>query len=224
MLRRAFKLGFQADPPMVVRIPHFPELEEHNIRTGYLKPQQYRKLLTELPEELRLLFVFGYHVGVRKGALLLIKWEQVDTEAGFVYMEKKRSGKHVGRVLPIYGDMAAFIEMQPHGSEYLFARGSEPIKDFRGSWKAACKRAGIPGLLFHDLRRTAVRNMRRAGIPESLIMKIIGHKTRSVFERYNIIDEDDIREAGRKTESFLSSEESAQTGAQNKAERKERFS
>jgi integrase len=106
LLRRGFNLGFQADPPMVTRVPHFPRLEEHNVRTGYVKPPQYKKLLIELPDELRLLFVFGYHVGVRKGALLRIRWEQVDLDAGFVYMEKKRSGKHVGRVLPIYSNMA----------------------------------------------------------------------------------------------------------------------
>src|SRR3954464_14789334 len=62
----------------------------------------------------------------------------------------------------------------------LFAHGSNPIKNFRASWILACQRAGVPGLLFHGLRRTAVRNLRRAGMPETVIMKITGHRTRSV--------------------------------------------
>jgi integrase len=98
--------------------------------------------------------------------------------------------------------MRAFLEMQPRTSEFLFVRGSAPIKDFRSAWKTACKATALPRLLFHDLRRTAARNLRRAGIPESVAMKITGHKTRSMFERYNIVDEEDIRDVGRKAEFF----------------------
>ncbi len=94
--------------------------------------------------------------------------------------------------------------MQPRTSEYLFARGSKPIKDFRMSWNLACQSAGVPGLLFHDLRRTAVRNLRRAGVAESVIMKITGHRTRGVFERYNITDQSDTLQAGKLAEEFLS--------------------
>ena len=112
--------------------------------------------------------------------------------------------------------MADSLARQSRDSEYLFARGAEPIKDFRASWKLACAKAGVPNLLFHDLRRTAARNLRRAGIPESVVMKITGHKTRAMFERYNIVDEEDIREIGRRAENFKRSmkEESAQKGAQ----------
>lgn len=81
-----------------------------------------------------------------------------------------------------------------------------PSIDFRESWKQASQRAGLPGLLFHDLRRTAVRNLRRAEVAETVIMKITGHRTRSVFEPYNITDETDTREAGRKAEEFLARE------------------
>jgi integrase len=96
--------------------------------------------------------------------------------------------------------------MQPQTSDYLFARGTKPILDFRESWTLACDRAGVPNLLFHDLRRTAVRNLRRAGVAETVIMKITGHRTRSVFERYNITDHTDTQEAGRKAEEFLARE------------------
>ncbi len=106
-----------------------------------------------------------------------------------------------------YGDMAKFIEMQPQTSHYLFTRAAKPIRDFRESWVLACQRTGVPGLLFHDLRRTAVRNLRRAGVEETVIMKITGHRTRSVFERYNITDETDTREAGRKAAEYLAKEQ-----------------
>lgn len=207
LLHRAFQLGYNQDPPLVARVPHFPRLTEDEPRKGFLKPELYQKLLFELPEVLRLLFVIAYHVGLRKGALLRIKWSQVDLKANTIWMEGRKSNRKPEPVaVPIYGDMAKFIEMQPRTSEYLFARGSTPIRDFRESWDLACQRAGVPDLLFHDLRRTAVRNLRRAGVPETVIMKITGHRTRSVFERYNITDETDTQEAGRKAEVFLARE------------------
>jgi integrase len=207
LLHRAFQLGYNCDPPLVNRVPHFPRLAEDEPRKGFLKPEYYRKLLLELSEDLRLLFVIGYHVGLRKGALLRIRWSQVDLKANTIWMEGKKINRKPEPVaVPIYGDMAKFIELQPRTSEYLFARGEKPIKDFREGWQQACQRAGVPNLLFHDLRRTAVRNLRRAGISETVIMKITGHRTRSVFERYNITDHSDTQAAGRIAEAFLARE------------------
>jgi integrase len=204
LLHRAYQLGFQHDPPLVGRVPHFPKLPEGEPRKGFLKPELYRKLLLELPEELRLLFVIAYHVGLRRGALLRIKWSQVDPETACIWMQGKRANRKPEPVaVPVYGDMAKFLAIQPKESDFLFARGSRPIKNFRESWIQACQRAGVPNLLFHDLRRTAVRNLRRAGVAETVIMKITGHRTRSMFERYNITDQSDTQEAGRMAEEFL---------------------
>jgi integrase len=103
----------------------------------------------ELPEDLRLLFVVAYYVGLRKSALLRIKWSQVDVAEKTIWMEGKKSNRKPEPVaVPIYGEMGKFIEMQPRTSEYLFARGSKPIRDFRESWDLACQRAGVPDLLF----------------------------------------------------------------------------
>lgn len=207
LLHCAFQLGYQQDPPLVARVPHFPRPTEDEPRKGFLKPEMYRKLLLELPDSLRLLFVVAYHVGLRRGALLRIKWAQVDLKASCIWMEGKKVNRKPEPVaVPIYGDMAKLLELQPRESEYVFARGSRPIKDFRESWDQACKRAGVPKLLFHDLRRTAVRNLRRTGVAETVIMKITGHRTRSVFERYNITDQSDTQEAGRLAGKFLARE------------------
>jgi integrase len=135
LLRRAFQLGYNQDPPLVARVPHFLRLTEGEPRKGFLKPELYHKLLFELPEDLRLLFVIAYHVGLRKGALLRIKWSQVDLKANTIWMDGRKSNRKPEPVaVPIYGDMAKFISMQPRTSDYLFARGAKPIKDFRESW------------------------------------------------------------------------------------------
>ena len=78
-----------------------------------------------------------------------------------------------------------------------------PTVGQRADWKQACGRAGVPNLLFHYLRRTAVRNMIRAGVPEKIAMQISGHKTASMLWRYNITDTRDIKDAGKRTERYL---------------------
>jgi len=81
---------------------------------------------------------------------------------------------------------------------WVFHRGGLPIRHLRRSWFTACKKAGLPGRLPHDLRRTAVRNLERAGVPRSVAMKLVGHKTEAIYRRYAIADEGMLREAAAK--------------------------
>lgn len=85
----------------------------------------------------------------------------------------------------------------------------KPITSFRTAWLGACKRAGIRRLP-HDLRRTAVRNLERAGVPRSAAMKMVGHKTESIYRRYSIVDAKVLEEAAVKL-AMLQAAETAET-------------
>ena len=85
-----------------------------------------------------------------------------------------------------------------HDGLWVFHRDGTRIASFRHAWDGACKRAGLEGRLVHDLRRTAARDFRRQGVSEGEIMKHCGWKTRSMFDRYNIIDEADLARAVQK--------------------------
>jgi integrase len=212
ILKRAFHLAFESDPPRVNRIPHFPMLEENNVRKGFLEHEAYTKLRDALPDGVQLLFVVGYHVGCRTGELLKVKWSQVDLRAKRIRLEPGTTKNKEGRTLPIYGEMVERLRLGREirdrlhpACAFVFHRNGKPIRDFRKSWDVACKAAGLSELLFHDLRRTAVRNMVRAGIPEKTAMAISGHKTRSVFDRYNIINDRDLTDAAARMERHLGS-------------------
>ena len=199
ILRTAFHNGRKRTPPKVVAVPYFPMVKEGVVRKGFLSDEQYAALRDELPPELKALFVTAYITGIRKSELLAIQWPQVDLEARLITLERDETKGNEARSVPIVaGDMLDLLKVAKQEcteAKHVFNRNGVRIKDFRGAWQQACERAGVPDLKFHDLRRTAVRNMRRAGIPQVIRMKISGHKTDSMERRYNIVDNEDLTNA-----------------------------
>lgn len=206
LLRRAYNLAARRTPPLVLHVPYFPMLKEDNARTGFLDWPYYRILRDALPERVRLLFVLGFHVGARKGELLSLEWSQADFERGELRLQHTKNGKP--RTLPFYGEMREWLEAawksRPPGATLIFteADGGE-LGQFRKSWAKARAAAGVPLLLFHDLRRTAVRNMMDAGLSEHEAMNISGHLTDSMFRRYDIIDSKRLEKAAKKLDSHF---------------------
>jgi integrase len=205
-LKRMFTLGAQATPQKVTRIPHFPHLEERNVRKGFVEDAQYVALATACANIglwLRGLFECGYTYGWRVSELLGLRVNQVNIAGGTIRLNpgetKNDDARTVKMSAGVKALLMALIAGKPPG-DFVFTREGKVVRDFRGAWEAATTAAGVPDLLFHDLRRTAVRNMVRAGIPERVAMSISGHKTRSVFERYNIVSERDLDDAVRKLE------------------------
>lgn len=209
ILRRGFKLGAEEDPPLVRRAPKIPKLEEDNVRQGFLEPEQYERLLGFLPQRLKALFVCAYHVGTRKGELRKIRIDQVDFDANVIRVEKRQTKGKAPRTLPIYGDMERWlrerIDSAPEGFPFVFhnGHGRRLVGAHLEGWDDACATAGFPGLLFHDLRRSAVRNMKRAKVSDTVAMRISGHRTRAIFDRYDIVDEDDLESAGSSMENYF---------------------
>jgi len=210
IIRRGFKLGSREDPPLVRKVPYIPQLEEDNARQGFLEADQYMRLLDELPIRLKALFVCAYHVGNRKGELRKAQWDQVDFEAGQIRLTKAQTKGKKPRTLPIYGDMEYWLrrqlERRPDGCPWVFFNRRQRVGAHLEGWHEACERAGLPGLLFHDLRRSAVRNMTRAGVPRSIAMEVSGHKTESMFRRYDIVSDDDLDVVREKMDQYLAEE------------------
>ena len=204
-LKRMFYLGCRATPPKVYRVPAFPKLREDNARSGFLEDSQYQKLVSAQHQLwFGALVEVGRTYGWRIGELLALRVKQVDLLARTIRLEPGTTKNRDGREVTMTEIVYQLLSLCAHGKsseDYLFTRANgKPIRDFRKTWANACARAGVPGLLFHDLRRTAARNLRRAGIAEGVIMKIGGWRTRSVFERYAIVSQSDIAEAVKRLE------------------------
>jgi integrase len=204
VLRRALRLGLKKG--RIVRMPDVPRLAEHNVRQAFFERHQFETLLAKLPVDLRPLVTFAYWTGWRwRSEIASLTWAQVDLEEGTVRLEPGSTKNREERLIFLPEPARAVVEEQWRQRQaallrclYVFHRDGERIRDFRGAWEKACFEAGLTGKVPHDFRRTAVRNMVRAGIQERVAMVMSGHRTRDVFDRYNIVSEGDLREAAKR--------------------------
>ena len=221
VLHRGFVLAKRAK--LVVGVPEFPDVGKGPTRTGFFEPAALKTLLGELPEPLRAVITFAWLTGWRiPSEVLPLQWAQVDFRAGVVRLEPGTTKNGEARTFPFAAlpPLERLLKRQravttsaerAHRAlvPWVFHReGRGPIGDFHKAWRAACTRAAHAGAgplrqlvhpmlltaIPHDLRRSAVRNLVRAGVPEVIAMKLTGHLTRSVFDRYNIVSERDLAE------------------------------
>lgn len=214
-LKRMFNLAARSTPAKVSHVPYIPMLEERNVRQGFFEYEQYRALLSEMPAHMKPVVIFAYKTGWRRGEILNLTWNRIDLKEGIVRLESGETKNDMARNVYLDNEMhgllkAAFVNRNI-GCPFVFQRNGERIKNIEHAWQGACKRAGLPNKLFHDLRRTAIRNMVRAGIPERVAMMISGHKTRSIFDRYNIVSPEDLRAAAFRQEAYVKSLDSSPT-------------
>jgi len=214
-LKRMLNIGARQTPPKVDRVPYIPMLKENNVRKGFFEHAEFVALREALPEYLKGFVTFGYKTGWRVSEVTGLTWTQVDLDNGIVRLESGETKNNEGHTVYLDDELLGVFNHQWESRKksykltpYVFPsiNGTGRISDFRDSWNKACKDAKIGKRLFHDFRRTAVRNMVRSGIPERVAMMISGHKTWSVFERYNIVNDADLKLAAQKQAVYLESQ------------------
>jgi integrase len=204
IIKRAYSLAMKAGR-LHVR-PHIPMLAEHNTRKGFLEPAQFASVKGHLPAALQPLLEFAYLTGWRLASEVMpLEWRQVDWQGRTVRLDPGTTKSGDGRTFPFTAAIEKLLKAQLAQHDRLkkagqivplvFHRNGKRIRHVRKAWETACTKAGYPGRLLHDMRRSAVRNLERDGVPRSAAMAMVGHKTESIYRRYAIVDAALLRDA-----------------------------
>jgi integrase len=197
----------------LLRLPILHKPKDSTPREGFFEREQYDAVRKHLSPDLQLAAAVAYTYGWRtQSEVLVLERRQLDLAAGTLRLDPGSTKNDEGRVVYLTPELARLLTEQlerirrverktgriiPYLFPYLTGpkRLGQRRRDYRKAWAAACTEAGVPGRYRHDFRRTAVRNMERAGVPRSVAMKITGHKTEAVYRRYAIVSDADLREA-----------------------------
>jgi integrase len=216
ILRRAFRLAIKGGS--LLSMPNIETPYENNARTGFFEGAQFEAVCEQLPEEYRAPLTFAFITGWRfKSEVLSLTADRVDMDRATVQLEGSMTKSGKPRTFILTTELRKVLEKQLESIEQLKAQGTitpyifhrpdgSQIRDMRKRWKTACEKAGCKGKLFHDFRRTAVRNLERAGVPRTTAMAMVGHETESIYKRYAIQDETMLREGAAKLDAWATAE------------------
>jgi integrase len=205
LLRRMLNIAHEDRKIQVV--PKIRLLKSSPARKGFLAKEQFDSLVSFLPVNLKPLVTFLYYCGVRLGEAKQIEWRQVDLRGALIRLEEDQTKNSEARTVPLPDVLVRMLERIGPGEGPVF-----DTTNLRKDWQKACVAArlgslteveGKPdprytGLIIHDLRRSAIKNLMNVGVNEKVAMKISGHKTRAVFDRYHIVDTEDVVDAMRR--------------------------
>ena len=205
-LSRMFQLAIRRG--QLERMPLFPgRLEENPPRDGFFEHAEYLQVRAHAPASYQDVLDFAYYSGWRRNEILHLTWDDVDLAGGVVRLTPQRSKTKIGRVLPISAPLRQVLERRRRRhttrDPRVFRRDGVPVRVWRTALRDACRKAQVPHRLLHDCRRTAARNLIRAGVPERIAMLLTGHKTRAVFDRYNIVNEQELLTAGERLAAYV---------------------
>jgi integrase len=204
-------LRYAASIGLIASVPLKPKpLAGARVRQGFFEYDEYLAIKAELPDDYQDVLDFAYVSGWRRTAIWGLTWAEVDLKASEIRLDPRRSKNKETVILPIMATMRDVLERRWTKREknmllvFHFDGRYIDRKHWYRAWEKACKAASFPGKHLHDMRRTVVRNLTRLGVPESTVMKWTGHKTRAVFNRYNIVDQRDLKNAAEKLDEFMS--------------------
>ena len=215
VLKRAFTLAIAAGT--LAARPHIALLREDNVRRGFFEAEEFEAVRRRLPPDLSDFVSFLHVTGWRwRSEAARLRWTNVAFDAAEVRLEPGTTKTGEGRVFPFTAELRGLLERRraitrdrerelgrtvPH----VFTRpNGAPLGTFNKAWATACRAAGVPGRVLHDFRRTAVRNLVRAGVPERVAMQMVGWKSRQMLDRYHIVSPADLIEAARKLDAARS--------------------
>lgn len=208
-LSKGFRLAVVGRYLAALAVPSIRRLSPGPPRQGFLELDEFARVAAELvrrvrgrtgasgPEAVRDVCEWAYWSGWRRGECFGLAWDSVSD--GWAWCRDKNGRR---KQAPLSGPLGPVLArrraVRLPGCPWVFHRAGRPVRSLKKAWDAACRRAGVAGRVFHDLRRSFVRNAIRAGVDRDTVMALSGHRTHAVFSRYNIQDERDLLDAARR--------------------------
>jgi integrase len=209
VMRRIFNLAIREE--MVMRNPCWKvtRLPERNARDRVLTTEEWERLIMLLPQHAADVVITAFHTGMRAGEIFGMTWDRVNLKDGYFVLRQKDTKTGEGRHVYFNGEVRQILErlgkVRSLSHTFVFTYRGKPLKSIKVGLASALKKGKIENFRLHDLRHTFTTNARKAGVHETVIMKLTGHKTRSMFTRYNSVDEADARQALNLMESYFGS-------------------